>query len=282
MTHPRLRRTSPISHFAMGAALEALGNQAAEPAKPPAGLGIVLCVLSGCVNYTRRFYDEVLRDPTTASPLFFPETVFNAPASHLAAYLGTTAECSTLVGDPGTFVTGLSLAADWLQCGKVDACLVIGAEESDWITADPWRHFERRQPLSEGAGALLLRSGESTGALAELVAVTEPRLHVRSGGRAGALHAMRRELRDLNGGLLCDSRCGGGRLDAVEAAAWADWSGHVMSPKSVLGEGLAAGSAWQCVAACDAIHQSEAATAVVSVAGTNEQAIGAVFRTPTT
>jgi len=36
-------------------------------------------------------YDETLRDPTTASPLFFPETVFNAPASHIAALLGTTA-----------------------------------------------------------------------------------------------------------------------------------------------------------------------------------------------
>ncbi len=56
--------------------------------------------------YSRRFYEEVLRDPATASPLIFPETVFNAPASHLAAFLGTTAINYTLVGDEGTFLAG--------------------------------------------------------------------------------------------------------------------------------------------------------------------------------
>ena len=52
-------------------------------------LGIVACTMAGSVAYSRRFYEEVLREPATASPLVFPETVFNAPASHLAAYLGT-------------------------------------------------------------------------------------------------------------------------------------------------------------------------------------------------
>ena len=70
--------------------------------------------MSGSVNYSRRFYDETLKDPATASPLVFPETVFNAPASHLAALLGTTAINYTLVGDPGTFLQGIALAADWL------------------------------------------------------------------------------------------------------------------------------------------------------------------------
>ena len=73
--------------------------------------------MSGCVNYSRRFYDEVLQDPATASPLIFPETVFNAPASHLAGYFASTAMDYTLVGDPCSFLQGTALAADWLETG---------------------------------------------------------------------------------------------------------------------------------------------------------------------
>jgi len=36
-----------------------------------------------------------------------------------------------VVGDPGTFLVGVALAADWLSTGRVSACLVIGAEELD-------------------------------------------------------------------------------------------------------------------------------------------------------
>src|SRR4029079_15259432 len=122
----RLRRSSPISHFVVGAALEALGTDAPAVSAGPLRLGIVLWGMSGCVNYSRRFYDEVLKDPATAIPLVFPETVFNAPASHLAALLGTTAVNYTLVGDPGTFLQGLALAADWLSAKRVDGCLVVG------------------------------------------------------------------------------------------------------------------------------------------------------------
>src|SRR5450759_3730757 len=116
MAHPRLRRTSPIAHYAVGTALEALGEDAVKYSGG-SRLGIIFCAMSGCVNYSHRFYDEVLKEPATASPLVFPETVFNAPASHLAALLGTTAINYTLVGDPGIFLNGLALAADWLLDG---------------------------------------------------------------------------------------------------------------------------------------------------------------------
>src|ERR1051325_2979815 len=57
-SHTRLRRTSPIAHYAVGAALEALGPDATKLGDGSFRLGIVLCVMSGCVNYSRRFYDE--------------------------------------------------------------------------------------------------------------------------------------------------------------------------------------------------------------------------------
>ena len=64
--HPRLRRSSAIARFAVSAALEALGKN--ELAR----LGIITCVMSGCVHYSRRFYHEVLENPAAASPMLFP------------------------------------------------------------------------------------------------------------------------------------------------------------------------------------------------------------------
>src|SRR5262245_14348887 len=173
LAHPRLRHTSPITRYAVAAALEALGKDAPQFNQSPLRLGIVLCVMSGCVSYSRRFYDETLRDPVTASPLVFPETVFNAPSSHLAALLGTKAINYTLVGDPGTFLQGLALAAEWLTTRQVDAALVIGAEEMDWLTADAFRLFARPIVLSEGSGAIYLRREKADPPAVALQAVTD-------------------------------------------------------------------------------------------------------------
>lgn len=276
MAHPRLRRTSPISHYAVGAALEALGGDAEQVSSMR--LGVVLCVMSGCVNYSRRFYDEALRDPATASPLLFPETVFNAPSSHLAALLGATAVNYTLVGDPGTFLVGMALAASWLSNGQADGCLVIGAEEIDWLTADAFRLFTRTIILSEGAGALYMRRDDTASSAVELGAITEACSFCDRASRHRAAQAVREQL--PTGGpddLLCDGLQNISRLDPPEAAAWRNWPGARVSPKTVLGEGLMAAAAWQCVTAVDALSRNRYASSQVSIVGCNQQAIGAHF-----
>ena len=53
--------------------------------------------------------------------------------------------------------------------------------------------------------------------------------------------------------------------------------GGAVSPKTVLGEGMMAASAWQCVIAIDALKQKRHSAASVSVVGCNQQAIGAHF-----
>ena len=40
--------------------------------------------------------------------------------------------------------------------GRIDACLVIGAEEIQWLSADALWHFDRRAVISGGAGGTLL------------------------------------------------------------------------------------------------------------------------------
>ena len=52
-------------------------------------IALIFAVSNGGVIYTKRFYHDIVESGAqSASPLFFPETVFNAPASHLAAILG--------------------------------------------------------------------------------------------------------------------------------------------------------------------------------------------------
>ena len=278
LAHPRLRRTSPISQYVVAAALEAIGGDAAQITGGGLRLGVALCVMSGCVNYTRRFYDETLRDPATASPLIFPETVFNAPASHLASVLGTPAMNYTLVGDPGTFLQGLALAAHWLEQERVDACVVAGGEECDWLVSDAMHLFSRETILGDGAGAVYLKKASGDGALAELGCVTDPHLFTRRQNRVQAAREVREELPPCSAGhLLVDGLQNLPRWDEAEAAAWRDWPGARVSPKTILGEGLMAASAWQCVAALDGLKQNRHAAASVNVVGCTQQAIGAHF-----
>jgi hypothetical protein len=160
--HPRLRRSSAITRYSVTAALEALADAGHNPAAPPGGIGILFVMMNGCVNYTGRFYHEVLQNPAQASPLIFPETVFNAPASHIASFLGIDGAVSTLVGSPNSIMEALDTAAFWISSGIVEECLLIAAEECDWLSAEALTYYHPKLIATEGAGALLL-SAKSTG-----------------------------------------------------------------------------------------------------------------------
>jgi 3-oxoacyl-(acyl-carrier-protein) synthase len=278
LAHPRLRRTSPITHYAAAAALEAVGRMRAQPAAKHFRFGVVACLQSGCVQYSCRFYDETLKNPATASPLVFPETVYAAPTSHVAALLGNVGLAYSLVGDSSTWLQGVALAAGWLTENRVDACLVIGAEETNWIVADALRHLDRSAIVAAGAGALCLCRDPLMSAGVELAAITDAHTFTAQQNRAQAAHAMRRQLGPPSpGDLLADGTGISPRADAAELAAWSDWTGARISPKRILGEGLTAAAAWQCIVACDAVANGRFAAGNVSLVGSNQQAIGARF-----
>jgi 3-oxoacyl-(acyl-carrier-protein) synthase len=277
LAHPRLRRTSQITHYAAAAALESVARLRANQ-NGKRRLGVVVCVQSGCVNYSCRFLAEVLKDPATASPVLFPETVYAGPASHVATLLGEVSLTYTLVGDSACFLQGVAVAAQWLADNRVDACIVVGSEESDWIIADALRHLDRPAVLAGGAGALCLCRDPKLSAGADLLAITDAHTYSASVNRERAACAVRGQLGvGSSEELLCDGIGDSPGLDAAERAAWHDWRGARLSPKRVLGEGLIAGGAWQCVAACEAVASGRFNAANVSLVGSNQQAIGARF-----
>ena len=277
LAHPRLRRSSPITHYAAAAALEATARL-----RPSQGqrrrLGVIVCLQSGCVQYSVRFLEEALKDPSTASPLLFPETVFSAPASHVAALLEDTPLVYTLMGDPASFLQGIALGIQWLEGNRVDACLAVAAEETVWLLADALWHFEHAAVISGGAGAVCLSLDPALSLGVELGAITDAHTYGSRQDRAAAAQAMRSQLPPCAAAeLLCDGLGDSPRVNAPELSAWRDWTGARLSPKRILGEGLMAAGAWQCVAACDALARGRHKAANVSLVGSNQHALGARF-----
>lgn len=160
---PRLRRSSAISHFAVAAALDALAG-CSLTAEELAVLPLLFIAGDGSVVYTRRFYQDVVtRGPSAGSPLLFPETVYNAPASHVAAALGLGDEALTFVGDGAAALSALDSAQALLKSRKEKRCLLVAAQELDRINASAYLRWHLTRDLypSEGAAALLLEASSS-------------------------------------------------------------------------------------------------------------------------
>src|SRR5256886_3385799 len=271
LAHPRLRRASVISRFAAIAGLEALQAAEVKVDSQNAGrIALIFAISNGGVIYTKRFYRDVVEaGAQSASPLLFPETVFNAPASHLAAILGVTGATYTLLGDGAVGLLTIKMAEDLMANEALKYCLVVGTEEVDWLLCDAYRRWrllraappiepfskqKRGMILSEGAGAILLaREGEFA------IECTH------SGGyftkRAEAVEILKRILRDLslreidlvvssaNGTFVDEAECRA--LKAVIPNAL------VYTGKPALGESVGAAGLWQGNRATQALRSAE-------------------------
>jgi hypothetical protein len=269
----RLRRTSPISKFAAAATVEALGEtRLAEITAGQRRVGVIFTLTNGCVNYSNRFFTEALADPTLASPILFPETVFNAPSSHLSALIGSAAPNDTLIGDSTGFFSGIDLAVEWIERGDVDGCLVVAAEEADWLSAEGLRHYSRAYLPAEGAAAVFLEPAEGP---VRLLRLPDP-VSLAAHSRLQAARIIRDQLAPTDDGqtLLIDGRIGIARFDRPETVAWEDWSGPRWSPRRILGEGMGVSAALQTVAAVAALADGQFQQVAVTAVGGNQHAAG--------
>ena len=266
--HPRLRRSSAISRFAVVAGLAALEDaKLTLDAATAERTALIFAVSNGGVVYTKRFYHEVVESGAqAASPLLFPETVFNAPASHLAAILGITGATYTVVGDGAVGVLALKMAEDLMENPAIDRCLVVGAEEADWLLCDayhrwhllgteaPARLFARRGRgtiLSEGAGAVLLDRNGAT-AIDQIDAGCNFR---RQNEAASCVEQVFRGL-DATSEDVIFASANGTFIDAAERSAISRFvpDANVFSPKAALGESVGTSTLWQVICAVQALR----------------------------
>ena len=289
--HPRLRRSSAISRFAVVAGLDALEDAGVNlDAAAAERTALIFAISNGGVIYTKRFYHEVVESGAqAASPLLFPETVFNAPASHLAAILGITGASYTLVGDGAVGVLALKMAEDLMLNPALDRCLVVGAEEADWLLCDAYRRWRllRAAPplevfqeppcgmiLSEGAGALLLeaggrssdRPGRAEACSSERTVAIEtidPGYNFcRQSEAADCVKKVFNNLAPTNEDLVVVS-ANGTFVDRAERTAILRHcpAAKVYAPKAALGESVGAGSIWQIICAAQALQTGGLAAA---------------------
>jgi hypothetical protein len=267
--NPRLRRSSPISYFAVAAAQAAL----AEAGVSDARTALVFAVSNGGVIYTRRFYDQIVRQgANAASPLLFPETVYNAPASHLAAVLGIDGASYTLVGDQSAGLTALHFGAQLLALDQCDRVVVVGCEEIDWILCEAFHDWRLAPtPLAEGAGAVVLtREGP-------LRVATGP--GVPFSRRADAAAALREAIGSWQAPSVVSSANGTFTDRAERAAVQMDvelGEQYWHFPKKQLGEAPGASALWQVVHAAHLVRGGNYASALVPVTGFNQQAAAAL------
>jgi 3-oxoacyl-(acyl-carrier-protein) synthase len=270
VTHPRLRRASAISRFAAAAGLDALKSAGLKlDAHCADRIALIFAISNGGVIYTKRFYHEIVTTGAhSASPLLFPETVFNAPASHVAAILGVTGATYTLVGDGTVGIAAINMANDLMQNKALDYCLVVGTEEIDWLLCDAYRRWRllRGEPpiepysnqnrgmiLSEGAGAILLARDS---------VVSIERAH--PGGyffqRIDAEKILKNILRDFHQTEIdfVVSSANGTFIDGAESVALQELipNALVYTAKPALGESVGASGLWQTIAAVQALRSA--------------------------
>ena len=307
--HPRLRRASVISRFAAAAGLDALAHARSTIGEiDPDRMALVLAVSNGGVIYTKRFYHDIVESGAqSASPLFFPETVFNAPASHLAAILGITGASYTIVGDGAVGILAIKMASDLMENESLDACLVVGAEEADWILCDAyhkWRLIKKDPPielfhdpphgtiLSEGAGAILIaRNGEI-----KIDAISAGGNFSRRRDANAIVRKILRGLAENQASVIASAN--GTFVDLAERAAIKNElpNAVVYAPKPALGESVGASALWQVIVGAQVLRtkrlppvlhsslkadlritagsETSITKAIISACGLNQQAAG--------
>lgn len=264
--NPRLRRSSPISYFAVAAAFAALADAGytSLSMEQAARTAVVFGVSNGGVVYTRRFYEQIMKQGANAvSPLLFPETVYNAPASHLAAALGIDGASYTLVGDNAVGISALHFGAQLIALGECDRVVVVGCEEIDWIVCEAFHEWRLAStPLSEGGSSVVL---ERNGPLR-----VETSAGISFSNRGDAGNALRQALGGWKADLIV-SCANGTFVDRIEKQVLpgdARW----IYPKGQLGEAPGAGALWQTILAALNVRSKSCESALVPVVGFNQQA----------
>jgi 3-oxoacyl-(acyl-carrier-protein) synthase len=271
LKHPRLRRASAISRFAAAAGLDALHAAGVELNSQNAErIALIFAISNGGVIYTKRFYHDVVETGAqSASPLLFPETVFNAPASHLAAMVGLSGATYTLVGDGAVGLLAIKMAEDLMANEAFDYCLVVATEEVDWLLCDAYRRwrllrlappiepFNRKKRgtiLSEGAAAIVVsRDGPIT------IECAHPGGYYRN--RTETEQILERILRDLAQTRIdiAISSANGTFIDQAEHNALEKVipEAVVYTAKPAMGESVGASGLWQVILGAQVLRSGE-------------------------
>jgi len=127
----KIRRLDRASQFAIAASKLALSDArfaVTQERSPRIGvvLGSGFCGLSSSEEFHRA---QVLKEYVDLNPMLFPNTVPNAPSSHVSIELGIQGVNCTLVQSFCTAEAAIAFACDQVQSGRADLILTGGVDE---------------------------------------------------------------------------------------------------------------------------------------------------------
>jgi len=177
---PRVyRRMSRVSRMAVAASCEALEDSGVPLDSGRDRIAVILGTAYGSSSHVEDFYMSLLEGgPRGAQPFLFPETVPNAPASHVAIVNGITGPNTTFSQNEISAECAILFGADLLRHHRADVVLAGGAEElSEMLffcyqaVGALWKFkTEKEGPvpfepgggivLGEGAAVLVMERGE--------------------------------------------------------------------------------------------------------------------------
>ena len=168
------RRMSRISRMAVAASIEAIADSGLALERMDRDrCAVVMGTADGPSSQVDSFFSSLLENgPRGTQPFFFPETVPNAPASHIGMFHGITGPNTTFCQNMISAEQAMCYGRDLILMGQADRVVVGGADELsaaqfacyDAIGALSRVRVNGQQPdpLSFGSGMVL---GEGAGVL---------------------------------------------------------------------------------------------------------------------
>ena len=125
------RRLSRQSRLAVAASIEAINDSGLEISElNRQRIGVVFGTAFGSTEQTDAFFVSLLaHGPQAAEPILFPDTVPNAPASHVAMYHGLQGPNSTFCQNHLSGECALAYGIALLEQDQADVVLVGGVDE---------------------------------------------------------------------------------------------------------------------------------------------------------
>lgn len=249
------RRYRGLGRLPLVTQMACLATAEAVRARVPAGIGearpehveagIVMGTVYANLEPIAAFWQNAEAvGPAHASPALFPDTVLNAPAGHVAIYLGLHGPTATISAGRLSGALALAHALDTIAAGQAERLVACGAETRppDLIGA---------RGAGEGAGAVVVeRDGGDP--LAEIRATS----YVAGPGRDAAIEAATRAVASAGGvGGAFVSAAADPRIRAwqVEAASRLGVPVFVISP--ALGDAPGVAGIVPVVAAVHAVRE---------------------------
>jgi len=146
------RRLSRQSRLAVAASIEAINDSGLEISDlNRQRIGVVFGTAFGSTEQTDAFFVSLLdHGPQAAEPILFPDTVPNAPASHVAMYHGLQGPNSTFCQNHLSGECALAYGIALLEQDKADVVLVGGVDELSSILFHSLDSVRALKPIKEG------------------------------------------------------------------------------------------------------------------------------------